>query len=398
MAWGNPEQLNLERRLCDIFNGQNPDVHISLIQVPGSAYLNKLTVMLATDTAPDVVRCDHYNFPSLVEKGYFTDLAPYAKADPDFHTSDFWPQTVEEETYQGDLYGLNVLFGGVLVYYNQTMAKQAGIEDPYTAWKRGAWTWDMFRADAKAMTRYDAGQEPVQFGFLLTTSISYLAPVCWAFGGDVLSPDHKRCTFDSPGSVAGLQFLTDMRWIDHSCPTPSEGSNSAFTFESGKVGMALDTMGDAPHYRAVVSAFQWDVVPFPRGPASGSGFDKGNQIVIPSCSKHKAEAWRFIKFITSPATEKLLYVDLRRCFPTRIAIAESPEYLHPSTPPFHMDAFLDAVKNGRPLPIDDRWEEWGRAASSELDDLWSGQDRDAARVARRASLAATKVLVEGAGW
>ena len=63
-----------------------------------------------------------------------------------------------------------------------------------------------------------------------------------------------------------------------------------------------------------------------------------------------------------------------------------------------MDAFLDAVKNGRELPIDDRWAEWGRAATSELDDLWSGQDRDAGRVAKRASAKANKVLAEEPGW
>ena len=50
MAWGNPEQLALEQEMCEDFNRQNPDIHVSFVRVPASAYKNKMIVMFASRT------------------------------------------------------------------------------------------------------------------------------------------------------------------------------------------------------------------------------------------------------------------------------------------------------------------------------------------------------------
>ena len=398
MAWGNPQQLGVEQQLCDVFNRDNPDIRVSLLRVPGSAYRSKAVVMLATGTAPDVLRIDHYDFPSLQEKAYFTDLTPYTATDPGFHATDFWPQTIEEGTVKGRLFGLNVLFGGILVYYNQTLVERAGLEDPYAVYKRGAWTWDEFRRYAKAMSRPASGGEPETFGALIPTSVSLVAPIIWGYGGDLLTPDHKRCLMDQPPAVAALQFLADLRNVDHAAPTVSESANSAYPFEGGKIGMTFDFMGMAPRYRTAAKDFKWDVVPIPRGPAGVASLVKGNQLVMASCTQHPQAAWRFIRFMTSVKAEDLLYVDFRRCFPTRIAVAESKAYIQTDAPPFHTQAFLDAVKTGRPLPIDDRWQEWTNAVQPHLDELFAGRSPGAAREMAAAAREADKVLAQDPGW
>ena len=169
MAWGNPQQLGVEQQLCDAFNRENPDVHVTLLRVPGTAYRSKAVVMLATGTAPDVLRIDHYDFPALQKKAYFTDLTPYIASDPGFHRSDFWPQTIEEGTVDGRLFGLNVLFGGILVYYNRTLVERAGLEDPYAVYKRGAWTWEEFRRYSIALSHPALAGEAGSFGALVPT-------------------------------------------------------------------------------------------------------------------------------------------------------------------------------------------------------------------------------------
>ncbi|HLK13298.1 MAG TPA: sugar ABC transporter substrate-binding protein, partial [Fimbriimonadaceae bacterium] len=358
MAWGNPQQLGVEQQLCDVFNRENPDVHVSLLRVPGSAYRSKAIVMLATGTAPDVLRIDHYDFPALQEREYFNDLTPFVSRDPSFRSSDFWPQTIEEGTVQGRLYGLNVLFGGILVYYNRTLMRRAGLEDPYAVYKRGAWTWDEFRRYAIALTKPATATEPETFGALIPTTVPVIAPIVWGYGGDLLTPDHKRCLLGEPPAVAALKFLADLRNVDHAAPTVSETGNSAYVFEGGKIGMVFDFMGMAPRYRSVVKSFDWDVAPIPRGPVTGASLVKGNQLVMASCTKNPGAAWRFMRFLTGVDAENLLYAKLRRCFPTRVSVAESSAYLEADAPPFHMRAFIDAVKTGRPLPIDDRWAEW----------------------------------------
>ena len=397
MAWGNPEQLALEEQLCEQFNRENPDIRVKFLKVPGSAYANKSVVMLASDTAPDVMRVDHYNFANLQRKDFFLDLTDLAKKDPDWNDSEFFPQTIQEGTINGRLFGLNVLFGGTVIYYNKTMIKNAGTEDPYVLWSKGQWNYEKFVETAKRLTKKDSEGRFTQFGILVPTFPGW-TPFVYGFGGELLNEAHTASGLRDPRTVAGLQFVADLRYKHQCAPTPAQGANSAFTFESGKLGMSVDWMGMTPRYRKAVKDFEWDVVPLPIGPVTGATIVKGNQLVIPKNCKSPGAAWRFARFITSEKIEHLLYVKNRRCFPTRKAVANSREFLDSTLPPTQIHIFLDAVQGGKQLPIDDRWAEWTTTMNNELDTLWNGKERDAKVVSDRAATAVDKVLSEEPGW
>lgn len=397
MAWGNPEQMALEEQFCEQFNRENPDLHVSFLRVPGSAYGNKAVVMFASRTAPDVVRVDHYDFPRLVRKNYFLDMAPLAKKDPSFRFEDYNSLAVGEGRYQGGVYGMNVLFGGVLVYYNKSMVREAGLEDPYDLYRKGQWTWDAFRRYAIAMTKTGKNGRIEQFGCTIP-SFPTNVPVIWAFGGELLTDDMSRSRGAEGGTAKALKFLSDLRWKDHCAPTPAQQSNSAYTFESGQMGMVLDWMGMTPRYRSVVKSFDWDICPIPKGPHGGSTIVKGNQLVIYRESEHPEAAWRFVRFMTSEAVERKLYIDRRRCLPTLTRVAHSKEFLTTNQPPFHVQAFLDAIGDAKPLPINYRWSEWTREFGNGQDDLYSGRETDAEAAMKRASAKIDEVLADEDGF
>lgn len=397
MAWGNPEQLAVELEMVERFNAQNPDIHVRLFRVPGSSFGQKMVTMLASRTAPDVLRVDHYAFPSLVDRDYFVDLTPFAEADPTFDPAEFWPTAIEEGTVNGRLYGLNVLYGGMLIYYNKTLFQAAGLPDPWEQFQRGEWTWDSYLAAAKAITRFDERGRPRVFGTSVPAFPSHIA-VVRSFGGEMMSPDLRTSLVDSPEAARAYQFMADLVWVHKVSPTPAQGANSAFAFESGKLGMTFDWMGMAPRFRSVVSDFEWDVVPIPRGPAGWHTIIKGNQLVIAANSKHPREAWRFLRFLTGVEAENRLYAEIRRSFPTRIAVARSPKYLETALPPFHMHAFVQTIENARTLPIDARWGEWTQVLNSEVDNLMAGRERDAEAVLARAKREIDRVLAEDPGF
>jgi multiple sugar transport system substrate-binding protein len=397
MAWGNPQQLDTEQKMVDRFNRENPDLFVSLFTVPGSAYQQKATLMLASGTAPDVLRVDHYYFPSLQPKGYFRDLTDFARRDPTFRERDFFPTAMAECKIGSRLYGLDTLFGGIVVYYNRTLIRQASLEDPYELAQRGEWTWDRFRQYAIKMTKVGKGGRPEVFGAVVP-SFPTLVTAVWNFGGDLLSPDLRHSVIDSPGTVRAYQFLADLIWRDHAAPTPAEGSNSAFTFESGKVGMVFDFMGMSPTYREKAKGFEWDICPPPREVGPPVDVIKGNQLVMSATCRHPEAAWRFMRFYTSYDTEIELYAIRRRCFPTRIDVSQSPQFLDGRLPPAHPQAFTEGVRMGRILPINDRWGEWTRVLSSEVDNLMAGRERDAGTVLRRAKARIDEVLAEDPGY
>lgn len=397
MAWGNPEALELEQHYVDLFNSQNPDVRVKLFRVPGSAYLNKAIVMLASRTAPDVIRIDHYNFPSLVRKNYFRDMTPLAEADKGFKRGDFFMQPFEEGLYRGRIYGMNALFGGIIIYYNKTAIRECGLEDPYELSKKGKWTWEQFRRHAIALTKKGSDGRYRRFGCSIP-SFPMNAGVIWGFGGEILSTDGKRCLLNGPGAVAAYQFLADLRWIDHCTPTPAQAANAAFTFEGGKIAMEFNWMGQSPRYRKVIKDFEWDICPIPSGVGGSITCTKGNQLVIAANSRHPKAAWRFIRFLTSHEIEMDLLGRRRRSFPTRKSVAYSDEFLNAKQPPFNTRVFVDAIVTGRPLPITERWSEWTAAFYPEQDNLFSGRERNAKRALDRAAQKVNEVLADEEGF
>lgn len=388
MAWGTPQQLALEKQFCEEFSRKQGRVRVKFIQVPSSAYLNKMILMLASRTAPDVMRVDHYNFPSLVAKDYFYRLDDLVAADKSYRKTDYFPVTIEEGLYQGDLYGLNVLFGAPVIYYNKDLLRAAGLEEPYALWKRGEWTWDTYLRYAKAMTTKDAKGKPRTFGATVT-AFPFQCAVIYAFGGEIMK-DGRVCLAEGKAAEA-MRFLYELRFVHKAEPNASQAANSLFSFDGGKIGMNIDWMGVTPRLREVAK-FDWDVCPLPMKPG-GTAMVKGNQLVMSAESKHPKEAWEFMKFMTGRETEEKLYVQMRRCFPTRKDVAYSPEYLRSGDqPPHHLDAFVYEVEHGRTLPITSRWSEWNTEFSSGIEPLFNGTTADVDGTLREAERRANATL------
>lgn len=372
MAWGNPQQLDLEKRFCEEFMATHPGIRVKFIQTPSSAYGNKMVLMLASRTAPDVMRVDHYNFPALVAKDYFHRLDEFIAKDRTFREADYFPAALEEGRTKSGLYGLNVLFGSPLIYVNNDILKKTGLEEPYALWKRGEWTWDAYLRYAKAMTTRDAKGKPLTYGSFIN-DFPYRAAVVYSFGGEIMRGD--RVCIAEGKALEAFRFLHDLRFKHKVEPTAAQAANSIFGFDGGKLGMAIEWMGATPRLRDAAS-FDWDVCPFPMTPG-GKTIVKGNQLAMSADSRHPEAAWEFMKFMTSREVERKLYVELRRSFPTRKDVAYSAEFLRSGDkPPHHIDAFVSSIERGRTLPITPRWSEWTGEFNSGIESLFNGTDKD----------------------
>lgn len=411
MAWGNPQQLAVEREIIEQFNqgcaqrGQR--VRVELFMPPAGGYGQKLRLMLASGSAPDIMRVDHYDFPSLVPRGYFRDVTELADNDPEFSLSDFHPAAVREDRYRGRLYGVNVQWGTVICYYNKDLFAQALLPDPYELWKQGRWTWDTFEQCAAALTLQKDGKT-VQYGFNMpgvgsggVTNWSWFLWV-WGQGGEMLSDDGSTCLLDSPQTMAAFQRYRDLRHRLKVSPTPADTIASAFSFESGNIAMEMNYAGLSPRYRENIRDFAWDVVPTPApaAPVSPYALVKGNQLVMAATCPHPREAWEFIKYMVSFDVELTMHGDtLRRNVPTRLALLKPPpdapiekSYLYATRPFFHTGAVVAALDNAKELPIDATWPIWTREAQKHLDVLFVDPNADTGDICRKAKVAIDRVL------
>jgi len=410
MAWGAPQQLAVEQQIIDDFNAkmaaEGRSVRVRLFMPPAGGYEQKLRMMLASGTAPDVLRADQYYFPSMAPKGYFRDLTDLAAGDPEFDPADFHPAAMRENYCNGRLYGLNVMFGPVICYFNRDLFVRAGLPDPHELWKRGEWTWDKFEECAQALTTPD-GPGKV-YGFLIPGGSGGVPVWAWALwvwseGGEILSPRKDRCLLDSPQAIAGLTRLQALRFVKKVSPTQADAAASAFTFESGNIAMEFSWAGNAPRFRDSIRDFAWDIAPTPARVEVRDGRKvvvpyaevKGNQLVMAANCKHPAEAWEWIKFMCSPRTEMRLYGDqMRRNVPTRLSVLRSAEYLKTTRPPFNIDTIPFSLDHARELPIDYTWPRWTIEAQQFIDQLFTAPPRSPQVVMPRCAAAVNRVLAD----
>jgi multiple sugar transport system substrate-binding protein len=225
------------------------------------------------------------------------------------------------------------------------------------------------------------------------------APVIWCFGGHFMNRDRTRMTMaKDPYAVQGLQAYADLRWKHHCTPTPADNALSPFTFESGKIAMNWGWAGESPRYRANITDFDWDIAPTPFGPRDSVTVVKGNQLVIYSETRHPQESWEFVKFMTGRYAELLLDGKMRRCVPTRYSVQRDPRYLQATEPPYHTDVFLDCVRMGRTLPIDNRYMEWSQEYIAATDPLFNLGNCTALQTAQEAERRVNRVLSSEGGF
>jgi ABC-type glycerol-3-phosphate transport system substrate-binding protein len=91
-----------------------------------------------------------------------------------------------------------------------------------------------------------------------------------------------------------------------------------------------------------IRRFRWEVAPLPKGKVRANNA-LGSCLSIPSKSRHKDAAWRYIKFLAGPEGQRIM-VGADFSTPARKSIARSREFLQP--PPQSEQVFVALKRLG----------------------------------------------------
>jgi multiple sugar transport system substrate-binding protein len=198
------------------------------------------------------------------------------------------------------LYGL--AYG---LYYNKKMFADAGLTPPTT--------WEEMVTAAKKLTNPTTGV----YGMTLAAG-SYTENCHFAFinsaqnGADLFDSDGKP-TFTSDGVVDGIERYLALMQTDKVANVGNaqydNGTQSVSDFANGKAAMVINQNNAGSSIAAAgMSPDAFGVVPFP-APASGekiATFIAGINLSIFKNSKNQDSALKFVKFMTSEATQATL--------------------------------------------------------------------------------------------
>ena len=145
--WGSPKEGEIWSKIAKSFEAQHPDIKVKIELSDWDHYWEKLRVLTAGGTPPDVFAMDAPLYPDWQSRGVLLNLDSYLKADP--HALDgIYPITLEAYKTADGYFGLPRDFQTIVLYYNKDMFDAAGV-----AYPTDKWTWNDLRETAKKLTR-----------------------------------------------------------------------------------------------------------------------------------------------------------------------------------------------------------------------------------------------------
>lgn len=360
-AGGGPYQ-QLARELVDRFNRANPDIEVELVWVAGAAadLYEKLQVMVAGGTPPDVFWTHVYLMTDLVQQGIVRQLDDLVAADPTFDLNDYYPVAVNDYRFDGKLYGMPGEVTSLALYYNVDMFEAYGLAAP-----DATWDWDDLRQAARTLTDPDAGR----WGLFPPMNHANAYAITWQNGGRYFDETRTVPQFHRPEVVEAYQWIADLMYVDRVAPPGGAVPGGLYqAFGTSKVAMFYDIPGAATWLQN--AAADWDVAPLPMGKARANRIATSG-IAVTSYTQHPEAAWRFVKYMLSEEVQQF-YLERGFAIPTLRDVANSPYFLNRYERPKSVGVFLQGLEDARNEEITRNYIAVIGAKDQALLPLWNG--------------------------
>ncbi|NWJ95312.1 MAG: sugar ABC transporter substrate-binding protein [Chloroflexi bacterium] len=368
--WGDKDETAINSNIIKEFEKGNPGIKIQVLNDSWGNYFTKLKTEWVGDKAPDVMFLSFIT--SYAKGGLLENLEPYlAKDKAGLNLEDFYTPLLNSFRFNGDLYGLPRDNDTKVIYVNLDLLKEAGVELP-----KAGWTWQDLLNASRKLTLRDANTGKIsRYGFAFEPNQWWKLWV-WQNGGEIYnefkSPQPPtKLLLNSKEAIDGVQFFADLINKEQVAPPPDQMDSSekiAKMFVEGKVAMTFGNHALVPTY-SKAKDLHWDVVPLPQGKKSvnviaGAGYTLNKN------SQHKAEAWTFLKFLSSDFGQTL-FSSTGLMVPSRQSIREDNIYL--KSVKYNSSVFLDETAKGREYPIFLRSNEVDSLMDTELLPVWQGK-------------------------
>jgi multiple sugar transport system substrate-binding protein len=274
------------------------------------------------------------NVASWAAKGVIAPLDQFIKAD-NYSTSDFVPSALQTGQYNSHTYALPIAMHDTMLLYNKTLFKQAGITNPPQ-------TTDQLLTDMQKLTVVKNGQMK-QLGL---SSYDYTT-MSWVFGGHLINAQNQPTPTD-PGVIAAYNFYVDnvikkygVNEIQKFTSGFGQYQSPQNPFYVGKVAMTMDGEWQPQFIKEYAPNLKWGAVPLPY-PTGHPELANTSQVTssvffIPENSKHKQQAWEFLKYLESPQVMTKFDTALQN-IPARTSLLDSPKFTNLGMKPWLEEA------------------------------------------------------------
>ena len=369
-----PDEAGGLQTLIDRFNKEHKgEIQVKWRVMPASSadYFEQVQAELQSGGSNiDVIAGDVIWPAQFAQNGYITDISDRFTEEM---RSGYLEGPLGAVQYDGGIYGVPWFTDSGMFYYRKDLMKKAGFSEPPK-------TWDEMK-DMAEKVRSETG---TRYGYVFQGSqdeggvVDALEHI-WNAGGDVLDPgEPTKVISDSPEAAEGLSIRRSLI-TDGVAP---QASGDYTTDES----QAAFTNGDAVFMRnwpfvfgllgspetSKVRPEQVDIAPLPvagSGDTSFSGLGGWNFLVSAAAEDKLDEIWTFIKFMSSPESQRTFALQSSR-LPTLRSLYEDQKVLE-NLPV--ADLGREALENARPRPVSPYYSDMSLAMSESFNAAVKGE-------------------------
>ncbi len=364
--WGSESHVQMYNDIAAEYKKIKPNITVDVVIVPWADYQQKLSIMVASKTAPDIAWVAERMVPQFMEAGHIIDISKIAE-DSAYQMDDFITSTLASFQKDGKLYGIPFSTPPLVTFYNKTLFEKHGLKTPMELYEAGNWNYEELAKAAKTISNPNEGVYGVQFMQASSGWMDNYVQALWAAGTDVLSEDGTEFAMNTPGAAKAFDYLKEL--LDSRAHT---SLGEQLTFETGKLGMKLENVTRVSAYNANATDFDWDIAPLPDGeqpvptPLGLAGYS------IFKGSKHEEEAMEFLKYISSGDSAMRV---AEFFVPQRKSVLYSDQYLnqapHPSAETLKIAAY-DRMEDGQFRPGHPNWVRIDEQVVIYLDNFFTG--------------------------
>lgn len=308
----------------------------------------KLLLMEASNTAPDVYWTHTYITPGLATLDIPQDLTSYISQDKSFDQSDLFPSSIKDFNVGGKQYALPRETTATILVYNKDLFAKAGIAEPTADWK-----WSDYLAAAQKLTSGEGPNKIWGTGGWPNPPYIYPAEIrVWQEGGDIVSQDRTQYTLDQDPGVRAFQWIKDLihKYQVHASTTATQGTNVNDLFNTGKVAM-LPSINVYSYFKG--AQFQWDIQHLPHdGNRTTRVASAGHSMTTKA--QNKDLSWKFVAALESKASMQRYFTDAGLPVASR-SVREAAVKNQGSNPPAHIQIGIDALDYARPDAVVGNW-------------------------------------------
>lgn len=267
-SWGSVTEVQILKRIISDFEKENSKYKVEFLHIPQN-YFQKLHLLFASNTPPDVVFINNLNLP--VYKDFLMELSLYADK------KDFYIQAIEGLMVDGTLFAIPRDISNLVLYVNT----------------------DKIKLPSKDWLLDDLLKINLDLAFVIgfDDDIYWALPYLSYFGGEIC--DEKGVVrIEDENSQKGLRFYLDLRDKYKIAPSKSDigSSTLAQMFLDEKIAFYLSGRWMYPKI-SEKAKFNWAIINFPYGkslqPCDVSGW------AIAKGAKNKDGAVEFVKYLSS---------------------------------------------------------------------------------------------------